>query len=180
MTRLVPHPDVYIAPSLMPAGYAIGAIRAEVGLNVESCHLLANAGTAYDNGRAANDNGPPNPKGHDRYLDGGIYFRPSRWFSGGYDLIQRPCSTCRPVFSMRIEGNWFTAGNDWEDGSHGMEISISLPSPRETNHCFFLERVSVITAHQTVTDRSNIPLTLSQRANRSVTCYGSFGIVYRF
>jgi hypothetical protein len=142
-------------------------------------------------------------------LDGGIYFRLSRWFSGasffgfggrwsqhsttnytkggnrpqfggGYDLMQRPCSTCGRDFSMRIEGNWFTAGNDWQDGSHGIEISISLPSPRETNHWFFQERVSVFTAHQTVTDRSNIQMTLSQRAHRSLTCNASFGIVYRF
>ncbi|SRR5579871_4315418 len=72
MTSLAPRPYVYVAPSLMPAGYAIGAIRAEGGLNVESCHLVASGGAAYDNGRAANDNGPPNPKGHDRYLDGKI------------------------------------------------------------------------------------------------------------
>src|SRR5215472_16486425 len=38
---------------------------------------------------------------------------------------------------MRIEGNCFTAGNDWQDGSQGMEISISLPSPREPSHWFF-------------------------------------------
>lgn len=209
MTSLVPHPYVYVAPFLMPAGYAIGAIRAEGGLNVESCHLVASGGAAYDNGRAARDNGPPNPKGHDRYLDGKIDFRPDRRFSGGiffgvgwrwnqhsttnytkggnrpqfgggYDLIQRPCSTCRPDFSMRFEGNWFTAGNDWQDGSHGMEISISLPSPRETRHLFFQERVAVFTSHQTVTDRSNIQMALSQRAHRSVTCAVSLGIVYRF
>lgn len=66
MTRPVPHPYLYVAFSRMPAGYVIGAIRAEGGLNVEACHLLASAGAAYDNGRAANDNGLPNPKGHDR------------------------------------------------------------------------------------------------------------------
>lgn len=81
---------------------------------------------------------------------------------------------------MRIEGNWFTAGKDWQDGSHGMEISISLPSPRETSHWFFLERFAVFTAHQTVTDRSNIQMTLSQRAHRSMTSDASVGIVYRF
>ena len=209
MTRPVPHPYVYVAPSFMPEGYAIGAIRGEVGLNVESCHLVASAGAAYDNSRTAKDNGPPNPKGHDRYLDGGTYFRLGRWFSGasffgvgwrwnqhsttnytkggnrpqfggGYDLIERSCSACRRDFSMRIEGNWFTAGNDWQDGNHGMEISISLPSPRETSHWFFQERVAVFTFHQTVTDRSNMQMTLSQRAHRSVTSDASLGMVYRF
>jgi hypothetical protein len=209
MMSLAPHPYVYVALSLMPTGYVIGAIRAEGGLKVESCHWVIQAGAAYDNGRAANDNGPPNPKGHDRYLDGGIYFRPGKWFSGasffgvgwrwsqhsttnytkagnrpqfggGYDLMRRPCSTCTRDFSMRVEGNWFTAGNDWQDGSHGMEISISLPSPRETSHWFFQERVAVFTSHQTVTDRTNMQMTLSQRAHRSLTCDASLGIVYRF
>lgn len=175
---------------------------------MESCHWVMQAGAAYDNAHAANDNGPPNPKGHDRYLDGLLFLRPGwlfsgasffgvglRWsqqsttnytksgthpqFGGGYDLIQRPCSTCGRN-SMRIEGNWFTAGNDWQDGSHGVEISISIPSPRETRHLFFQERVGVYTSHQTVTERSGIPLALSQRANRSVTSYTVLGIIYRF
>jgi hypothetical protein len=192
----------------MPTGYAIAAIRTEGGLNVESCHSVIKIGAAHDNGRAANDN-PPNPKGHDHCLNGGIYFRPTalfsgrsffgvggRWnqrsttnwtkkanrlqFGGGYDLIRRRCSTCRPDFSMRSEGNWFTAGNDWQNGEHGIEISISIPSPREIRHLFYQQRAVVYTYHQTVTDRSNVPLTLSQRANRSVTSYASVGIVYRF
>lgn len=82
MTHLVPHPYVYVAPSVIPAGYAIVAIRAEGGLNLESCHWVMQGDAAYDNGQEANDHGPPNPKGHDRYLNGGIYFRPSRLFSG--------------------------------------------------------------------------------------------------
>ncbi|HKF06597.1 MAG TPA: hypothetical protein VKB49_30045 [Candidatus Sulfotelmatobacter sp.] len=209
MTRLAPHPYVYVAPSIMPAGYALAAIRAEAGLNVESCHSVANARGAYDNGRAANGTDPPNAKGHDRYLDADLYFRLNRLFSGrsffgvgwrwnqrsttnwtktanrpqfggGYDWIQRPCATCSHDFSMRFEGNWFTAGNDWQNGEHGIEISVSIPNPRETRHWFFLERVELYTYHQTVTDRSNVSLALSQRANRSVTFYASAGIVYRF
>src|SRR5215467_3026980 len=82
MTRLAPHPYVYVAPSIMPAGYALAAIRAEAGLNVESCHSVANARGAYDNGRAANGTDPPNAKGHDRYLDADSYFRLNRLFSG--------------------------------------------------------------------------------------------------
>jgi hypothetical protein len=208
MTHLVPRPYVYVAPSLMPAGYALAAIRAEGRLNVESCHSVMNLGAAYDNGRPGKDN-PPNPKGHDRYLDLSMYFRLGRLFSGrsfigvgerwnqrsttnwtktanrpqfggGYDWIQRPCPTCRRDFSMRFEGNWFTAGNDWQNREHGIEISVSVPSPQERRHLFFLERVELYTYHQTVTDRSNIPQTLSQRANRSVTFYASVGIVFRF
>jgi len=193
----------------MPDGYAIEAIRTEGGLNVESCHLVTTISAGYDTAHAANDGVQPNPKGHDRYLDGSIGLRLNRLFSGasffgvgwswkqqsttnytktgnrpqfggGYDFIQRPCSTCRPDFSMRFEGNWFTAGNDWQNGEHGIEISISIPSPREIRHLFYQERVGVYTYHPTVTDRSNVLLTLSQRAIRSVTSYATFGVFYRF
>jgi hypothetical protein len=208
MTRLVPHPYVYVAPSLMPAGYAVGAVRGEGGLNVESCHSVMTGGAAYDNGRAANDKGPPNPKGHDRYLDGEVCFRPKlfsgrsfvgvgwRWnqhsttnwtktanrpqFGGGYDWIERPCSTCRLDFSMRLEGKWFMAGNDWQDGSHGMEISMSIPSPRETGHWFYEQRTLIYSFHNTVPKSDNTPLALSGRAHRLFTGYVSFGILYRF
>jgi len=99
---------------------------------------------------------------------------------GGYDLVPRSCPVCRRDFSMRIAMDWVMAGNDWQNGSHGPEITISIPSPREQRHWFWRERVGIYSFHQTVTDRGNIPLTLSQRANRSFAGYAIFGIVYRF
>ena len=210
MMRLTPHPYGYVGPSLMGGGYAPIAWRVEAGLHVESTHLVIPIGLAYDNGRPANDADQPNPKGHDRYLDAASYFRPDsllfsgraffgfgwRWsqlcttnytktsnrpqIGGGYDLMLRSCPVCRRDFSMRIVMNWVLGGNDWQNGSHGPEIAISIPSPRERRHWFWQERVGIYRFHETVTDRSNIPLTLSQRADRSFACYGNFGIVYRF
>jgi len=210
MTRLTPHPYVYVGPSLMGGGYAPVAGRFEVGLQVESTHWVIPIGAAYDSGRQVNDADQPNPKGHDRYLDAAGYFRPGsalfsgrafigfggRWsqlsttnyaktsnrpqIGGGYDLVLRSCSVCRRDFSMRILMNWVLAGNDWQNGSHGPETTISIPSPREQRHWFWQERVGIYRFHDTVTDRDNISLTLSQRAHRSFACYAIFGIVYRF
>ena len=210
MTRLTPHPYIYVGPSLMGAGYAPFAIRVEGGLNVESTHLSSQAGAAFDNGRQVNDGDQPNPKGHDCYLDAAIYFRPAwrplpsqaffgfgwRWsqlwttnytksanrpqIGGGYDFLHPSCSDCGRDFSMRIAIDWVMAGNDWQNGSHGSDITISLPSPREQRHWFWQERVGIYRFHKTVTDKANISLALSQRADRSLACYVTFGIMYRF
>ncbi|MGB8061783.1 MAG: hypothetical protein WCF26_07800 [Candidatus Sulfotelmatobacter sp.] len=209
MTGFIPHPYACFGPSLMGAGYAPVAWRGEAGLNVESTPLVIAIGAAYDNGRLVNDAGQSDPNGHDRYLDVAGYFRPRsllfsgrgfvkfgwRWsqlsttnytktsnrpqIGGGFDIVPGSCSFCRNDFSMRIVVNWVLAGNDWQNGSHGPEITLFLPSPREQRHWFFQERVGVYRFHETVTDRGNIPLTLSQGADRTFGCYVTFGIMYR-
>ena len=207
MTRLTPHPYLYVGPSLMPAGYRIAAVRFEGGLDVESTRVLVQVGAAYDNARAAHDAGQQAPSSHDYYLDGVIAYRPEwpfsgrgfvgigeRWsqfsttnytttahrpqFGGGFDLVRASYPTRE--FSMRIAANWFTAGNDWRDGNHGVEASLSIPSLRKTGHWFYQERIGVYSFHSTVTDRTKIPLAPSQRAERSLTSYVDFGILYRF
>lgn len=61
-------------PSLIPAGYAPLAYRAEDGIDLESTHVVLRALGAYDNGHETKDNNQPNPNGHDRYLEGAAYF----------------------------------------------------------------------------------------------------------
>jgi len=202
MTDLTPHPYLEIAPSLMGGGYRTLALRLEAGLEVESAHSVMRGIAAYDNGRQVNDNDQPNPKGHDRFLNSGVYFRANRLFSGqafgGFGLRWSQLSTTnytktanRPQFgggydfisrsySMRIMVNRVMAGNDWQNGSHGPEFSISMPSPRERHHWFYHQTLGIYRCHETVTEPSNIPLTRSQRAHRSITSYASFGIRYRF
>jgi hypothetical protein len=207
MTQLTPHPYLFLGPSLMEAGYAPVAYRIEGGLNVESRHWVMLASAAYDDGRQVNDGDQPNPKGHDRYLDSGIYFRPSwqpfsgqgfvgfgwRWsqlsttnysktsdrpqIGGGYDISHRPCPGCSHGFSMRITANWVMAGNDWQNGSHGPEMTLTFPTPREKRHWFYQERFGVDRFHATVTDRSDRPLANSERADRALACYAQFGIL---
>jgi len=202
MTRLTPHPYVSTGPALMGGGYAPLAWRFEGGIDVESSQLVARARAAYDNGRQVNDGDQPNPKGHDRYLDAGIYVRPGlssgqgffgfgwRWnqlsttnyvksanrpqVGGGYDLM------CRRDFSMRVAINWVMAGDDWQNGVHGPEFSLSFPSLREKRHWFWQENVGVYRFHETVTEPGNVSFTRLRRANRSTMVNVNFGIVYRF
>ena len=217
LTRLTPHPYFYLGPSFLGGGgYAMFAYRAEGGLNVESRRWVMKALAAYDNGRKVDDNDQPNPNGHDRYLDGGIYFRPAsfpsrlsflgagHWFlgvgyrwsqlstsnytkgnnrpqiGGGYDLVKRSCSECRRDFSMRIGLDWVMTGNDWQNGSHGPETTITIPSPRENRHWFFQDRIAVYRFHETVTEPTNAQLTRFQESQKGIDNFVDTGIVYRF
>ncbi|MGB2606530.1 MAG: hypothetical protein WBC78_23200, partial [Candidatus Sulfotelmatobacter sp.] len=123
--RPIPVPIFTLGPSLMGGGYALFAYRIEGGLNMEATHVVFHAIAAYDNGRKVDDDDEPNPKGHDRYLESAIYYRPARpgwkrmfyfgggyrWsqlsttnytkggarpeFGGGYDMFLRVCRPCR-------------------------------------------------------------------------------------
>jgi hypothetical protein len=208
--RPIPVPVLTLGPSLMGGGYAVFAYRAEGGLNMEATHIVFHALAAYDNGHKVDDGDQPNPKGHDRYLEGAIYFRPARpgwtrmfylgagyrWsqlsttnytkggsrpeFGGGYDWFLRSCSACRRDYSMRIEMNWLAAGSDWQNGSHGPETNLIWPSPREKRHWFYHEKIAVYRFHETITEPSNLPLTRQQLSHRSFNGFTDFGVTYRF
>jgi hypothetical protein len=214
LTRPIPRPYLYLGPSLMPGGYATFAYRLEGGIDLESKRAIVHAAGAYDNGSKTNDNDQPNPKGHDRYLEGQAYYQLPRmrfvaewltdWFAGpgylwsqlsttnytkganrpefggGVDIITYGCDGCRRNFSMRATVDYFTGGNDWQNGSHGVTVGITIPTPRERRHWFYYERVTVFRFHETVTEPTNLPLTLQQQADMSWTSSEDMGIVYRF
>lgn len=208
--RPIPMPYLSFGPSLMGGGYAPLAYTAEGGLNVEGTHVIFRAYGAYDNGHKVDDGDQPNPSGHDRYLDGALYFRPAmpgwsrmlyfgggyEWaqlsttnytkgggrylLGGGYDLFRRACEACRRDFSARLNVDWITAGQDWQNGSHGPRMSMTIPSPREKRHWFFQEQLGVYRFHETVTDPAIPQLTSQQRADRSFDSFADFDIIYRF
>jgi hypothetical protein len=201
----IPHPYVSVGPSLMGGGYAPLAYRAEAGIDLESTHAIFRALAAYDNGRKTDDGTQPNPKGHDRYLESAAYFRMKsgwffgmgwRWsqlsttnytksgtrpeFGGGYDLALRSCEGCRRDFSMRINADWVMAGTDWQNGSHGVNTTLTFPAPNERRHLFWKQTIGVYRFHQTVTEPANLSLVQFQRSQKSFNSVLDFGLVYRF
>lgn len=217
LDSFIPRPYLLFGPALGGGGYRPLALHFEVGMNVESRHFVMYAEAAYDNDRKTNDADQPNPKGHDRFLQSLVGFRPpsfprplqflgepSHWyfgagyswsqlsttnyvkgsnrpqFGGAYDLVLRPCSICRRDFSMRILVHYFTAGNDWQNGSHGVQTEVIFPTPREDRHWFWRQRVEGYGFHETVTDPTNIPLTSEQRSKRGLDSAADFGLMYRF
>lgn len=203
---LLPHPYLLFGPALGGGGYRALALLFEGGIDLESHLWHMNASAAYDNDRKTDDGDQPNPKGHDRYLQGNINFRPfgRRWFfgagyrwnqlsttnyakagnrpqfGGGYDFVTRPCSSCRRDFSMRLGLTYFTAGDDWQNGSHGVEIEMMMPTPREKRHWFYRQRMLVYRFHETVTEVNDPALTEQQRADKGFDASADFGILYRF
>jgi hypothetical protein len=217
LDSVIPRPYLLIGPVLGGPGYRPLALLLEAGFNVESRYFVMNTLAAYDNDRKTNDGDQPNPKGHDRFLQGNIGFRPprfpsqlqflgdpARWFfgagyrwsqlsttnyskggsrpqiGGGYDVVLRSCSICRRDFSMRVAVNYFTAGTDWQNGSHGIEASFIFPTPREDRHWFWRERIEVFRFHQSVTNPANISLTRQQKSVTDMEPATDFGIIYRF
>jgi hypothetical protein len=208
--RLFPMPYLYLGSSIMGGGYAVFAYRAEGGVNIEGTHLIFRALGSYDNGRKVNDNDQPNPNGHDRSLDAALYLRPAwpgwsrgvyfgggyRWrqlsttnytkgagryqIGGGYDWSLRACEACHRSFSMRVNIDWVTAGQDWQNGSHGPDIAFTLPSPRENRHWFFREGIAVYGFHTTVTELDNAFLARQQRSEKELDKFANFGFLYRF
>ncbi|MFZ1006152.1 MAG: hypothetical protein WAN65_04915 [Candidatus Sulfotelmatobacter sp.] len=215
LTRLTPHPYLSLGPALGGGGYRPFALRAEGGINIESRHWVMIALAAYDNDRKTDDGDQPNPKGHDRYLNGAIYFRPSQlqatipflgdhWFfgagyrwsqlsttnyvkggnrpqiGGGYDLALRPCSLCHRDFSVRLGVDWVMAGNDWQNGSHGPEATITFPTPSEKRHWFWRQRLGIYRFHESVTEPTNQPLTRLQSSQKYMDSNADFSLIYRF
>jgi hypothetical protein len=99
---------------------------------------------------------------------------------GGRDFIWRSCAECRGNLSMRISLDWVMAGNDWQNGSHGPDFTLTLPSPRENRHWFLQERIAFYDFHETVTEPSNAELTHQQMSMQKVDNFDEVGVVYRF
>lgn len=71
-------------------------------------------------------------------------------------------------------------GTDWENGSHGPALTITLPTPREKRHWFFRYDFFAYRFHDTVTEPDNWPLSVSQRAQHHLDGGGNIGLIYRF
>lgn len=114
------------------------------------------------------------------YVKGGA--RP--YFGARYDLFwdhagsHPDCGGC--WFSARIGVDYFTAGSDWQNGSHGVTLSMTMPRPVEKRHAFFTWAMDVFRFHETITEPYNAPLTSQQAAQRYFSGNFSTGLLYRF
>ncbi|MFZ0958435.1 MAG: hypothetical protein WAN60_18985 [Candidatus Sulfotelmatobacter sp.] len=206
LTEPIPHPYFYLGPSSSAGGgFGSEAYRAEVGVDVETVHVVLDAMGAYEGVRKNDDNDQPNPNGRERYLESAAYYRVARgWSVGGglrwnqlsttnysksasrpevggeYDLIQRPCDGCRRDFSMRVNLDWVMAGTGGENGSQGAAITMTLPTPREKRHWFFRSSVIVDRFHTTITEPDNLALSREQRGQQHFAGFADSGLVYRF
>jgi len=191
----------------MGSGYATFAGLVGVGFRSDTEHLIFDAHGDYDNGHKVNDATERNVKGHDRALQGAVYYRlssgwsfgggaawsqlsttnytKSAWrptFGGSKDFFTRDCSEdgCRHDFTMRIGADFVTKGSDWQNGSQGFAFSVYLPSPTAKRHLFYRETIGTYRFHDTVTDRTDPYLTGMEMNHHGLTTYAAFTMMYRF
>jgi len=81
---------------------------------------------------------------------------------------------------MRISADYVMPGSDWQNGSQGPLFSLYMPSPSIKKHIFYRETFGVYRVHETVTDRTNRPLTEEQTSNRAWNSFVELTIMYRF
>ena len=206
--RTVPHPFAYAGPEGMGGGYKPLAFIGGAGLRIDSPHFILDSSAWYDNGKKDNDGTGPNPKGHDRGLIGSAYYRLSsgwffgagaRWselsttnykkshwrptFGGGKDYFHHAhcqIEDCGSDFSMRLGVDYLLKGSDWQNGTHGVLVSLYIPSPAEKGHLFWRESIGIYRFHDTVTDRLDPVLTRTEQSHTSHDSYAEFTVMYRF
>jgi len=208
LLRYLPRPYLESGIFLMGGGYAPVAYGATGGITADAPHFILDAKATYDNGRKEDDGTQPNPKGHDRYLEGSAYYRfSSGWFAGGgfgwnqlmttnytksgsrpsfgfgkdyyhYDYCKP--SECHRDLSFRLRIDYVTSGSDWQNGSQGPRISLYIPSPSEKRHWFMRESLLLYRFHDTVTDPADPVLTSIERSHHAMSSSADFTIMYRF
>lgn len=204
---LIPHPYAFLGPVAMPNGYAPLAMEGGAGLRIDSEHFLFDGYVLYDNGHKERDKTEPNPKGHDRGIGAIMRYRlHSGWaFGGGASWSElsttnysknswRPkfgvskdvgisnCDydDCRGQFSGQFSADWMLKGNDWQNGTQGLQLSMYLPSPSLKRHLFFREVLAVYRFHDTVTTRTDLNVMHREMSNHHSSAYAEFTIMYRF
>ncbi len=142
-----PRPVLYSGPSLVGNGYQTFALNGGGGLLLNSSKLLGDFEGRYMNARKTNDNTLNNRKGHERYLEGRLFYkyRQGLYFGGGAQWSETSTTNYtkkawRPTvglggdyFSQGLSCRWQTLyispGSDWQNALQGAEIQLWLPSP---------------------------------------------------
>jgi hypothetical protein len=109
----------------------------------------------------------------------------SPFFGGGYDLFfdhggSHPECGGNCWMSARFELYYFTAGQDWQNGSHGFDFKFIMPRPIEKRHLFFSWNLQIFRAYETVTEPTNVSLTEQQKSNKFFDGDCRLGLDYRF
>ena len=193
-----PHPVLFSGPSLMSGGYQPVAEHVGAGFLLNSSNIGGDFESRYMNARKTNDNTVNNRKGHERYLQGRLFYKWHRglYFGGGAQWSETSTTNYkkeawRPTFGMggdyfgdRVSLRWqalyILPGTDKSNGLQGPELQIWFPSPVSRSHFFYRETIGLYEFHQTVTDPSDPHLTAQQLSSRSVTSFLDFTFGWRF
>ena len=197
-TSWVPHPFVFSGPSFVGNGYQTLAANLGGGFLLNSNKLLGDFEAYYMNAKKTNDNTQNNLKGHERFLQGRLFYpwRKGLYFGGGAQWSETDTTNytkkgLRPTFgvggdhftndwSCRWQVLYITKGTDKINGVQGAEFQLWLPSPATRSHFFYRQTLGTYEFHTTVTDATDRVLTARQTGQRSTAAFLDFMFGWRF
>jgi len=167
----IPRATLFAGPSLLGNGYQNIAESFGGGGMLNSRKLLGDFEARYMNARKTNDNTVNNRKGHERFLEGRLFYRVrGRLYVGGGAQWSETSKTnytkraWRPTFggggdhfadawSCRWQLIYILPGTDWQNAVQGPEFQFWMPSPTSKSHFFFRQTVGIYEFHTTITDQ---------------------------
>ncbi len=197
-TSWKPHPVLLVGPSLVGNGYQPLALNGGVGLLINSSRVVTALEARYMNARKINDNTVNNTKGHERYLQGRLFYRFRRdlFFGGGAQWSETSTTNYtkkawRPTFglggdhfgdgySMRWQTLYVLPGSDRLNALQGPELQFCFPSPTSRKHFFFRQTLGIYEFHTTITDPTDASLTAQQTRDRHSAAFLDFVFGWRF
>lgn len=83
---------------------------------------------------------------------------------------------------MRIGADYFFGGNNRDNGTQGVFLTLHIPSPSLNRHFFFREKVAIYRYHDTVTTTPEINRDVFNRemGTHHFDSYMEATIMYRF
>ena len=193
----IPHPIFFSGPSMVGNGYQAVAEHFGGGFLLNSSKISGDFESRYMNARKTDDNTVNNRKGHERYLQGRLFYKMRRglYLGGGAQWSETSTTNYakkawRPTFgmggdhfgdgySLRWQALYILPGTDKSNGLQGPELQLWLPSPASRSHFFYRQTLGLYEFHQTVTDPSDPQLTARQLSNRSAGSFLDFAFGWR-
>jgi len=192
-------PRLVLMPQFNLNGSGFGnSASASGGFGIDTKHLILGSLAEYNAARKTNDGTVDNRKGRVRSLNASAYYRLSNYwfvgtsggwyqlsttnyakqtwtmnFGGGSDFIVRDTS-------FRLSAAYTPSAFDHQTGSQGPSFQFILPSPLAQGHVMFVENLSVLVLHDTITDPNDAVLTEQEKSHRTHTATLSFGLILRF
>ena len=192
-------PRLVFMPQFNLNGSGFGnSASASGGFDIDTKHLILGSLAEYNAARKTNDGTVDNRKGRVRSLNASAYYRLSNYwffgtsggwyqlsttnyakqtwtmnFGGGSDFIVRDTS-------FRLSAAYTPSTFDHQTGSQGPSFQFILPSPLAQGHVMFVENLSILVLHDTITNPNDPVLTEQEKSHRTHTATLSFGLILRF
>jgi hypothetical protein len=194
----MPHPFIFLGPSLVGNGYQDLAAHFGSGFLLKSRQLVGDFEVSYMNAKKVNDGTVNNYSGHERFLQGGLFVPWKRgvYFGGGARWSETATTNYtkkawRPTlgigqdyftegFNTRWQVVYVTKGSDHSNALQGPEVQFWLPTPASRSHFVYRQTIGIYEFHTTITDPRDPILTARQTSQRHLAVFVDFSLGWKF